>query len=121
MVSDGSGSDLARRMFDAVLSDAAPAIRTMPRADLVALVEAASAEGCAESTRAKLIEVARTTDAVAANWFHCDGVGCVGRQAGRKNQTFQTAYDKAMCERFGVPFAQARSGFVVHIVNDGGR
>ena len=73
---------------------------TIERSELVAIIDAAS-EGCAESTRAKLRHVAETTDAVAAGWFHCNGVGCPGSQAKRRNQSFQEAFDRAMGERFG--------------------
>lgn len=71
------------------------------RADLVEIVDRATAEGCAMSTREKLLDVARTTDAVAVGWFFCGTVDCPARQARRRNQSFQTAFDHAMAERFG--------------------
>lgn len=84
---------------------------TITRADLVALIDDA-ATGCAESTRTKLRAVAETTEAVAAGWWHCDGVSCPSRQARRKNQTFQERYDRAMAERFGRDLFQS---FVVRV------
>lgn len=89
---------------------------TIPRGELVELVARAS-EGCAQSTRDKLIAVAETTDAVAAGWWHCDGVSCVSRQAGRRNQTFQMAYDKAIAERYDLAFdGNGSSAVVVGVV-----
>lgn len=80
---------------------------TIPREELVRIIEEASI-GCADSTRAKLRVVARTTGAVAVGWFHCDGVACPARQARRANQTFQREFDQAMYERFGVSFNNER-------------
>jgi hypothetical protein len=74
--------------------------RSISRADLVRLVDQAS-EGCANSSRAKWRAVAETTDAVAVGWFHCDGAHCPARQAGRRNQSFQEAFDRAMATQFG--------------------
>jgi hypothetical protein len=72
------------------------------------------------STRAKLLAVAERTDAVAVGWFHCDGVRCPARQAGRHNQKFQTAFDQAMCARFGREWPRdddlTAPAFVVRIV-----
>lgn len=75
-------------------------VESIPRSELVRIVDEASA-GITESTRAKLRAVAETTDALAVGWFHCDGARCPARQAGRHNQEFQTAFDRAMAERFG--------------------
>jgi hypothetical protein len=79
--------------------------RHIQRDDLVRIIDAAS-EGCKNSTRAKLRAVAETTDAVTVGWFHCSGVGCPSRQARRHNQVFQAAFDRAMCERFEIVFAE---------------
>lgn len=77
---------------------------TIDRDVLVGIVEDAieEAERCAPSTREKFIEVAKTTDKFAAGWFHCDGVGCIARQARRPNQGFQTAFDHSMWRFLGV-------------------
>jgi hypothetical protein len=75
---------------------------TIERSEFVSIVGLASAYGCADSTRAKLRQVAETTEAVAAGWFHCDGHQCPAMQAGRRNQLFQTAFDRAMAAHFGV-------------------
>jgi hypothetical protein len=84
------------------------------RDELVRIVTEASATGCAERTRRKLIAVAETTDAVAFGWFHCDGVGCPARQARVHNQTFQKAYDEAMSRLLGAhDIAVARVGVLV--------
>lgn len=89
---------------------------TITRDELVEIVDRA-AEGITASTRARLLKVAETTDAVAAGWWHCDGVGCVSRQARRKNQTFQMAYDKAIAGRFGVVFdGTGHTGVVVRVI-----
>lgn len=72
------------------------------RDDLIGVVAIAS-YGLTESTRAKLLKVAETTNAVAVGWFHCDGVDCPARQARRHNQRFQTAFDREMGLRFGRP------------------
>lgn len=74
---------------------------SIERAALVEIVDTAASEGCAASTREKLLAVAETTGAVAVGWFHCDGIGCPTRQARRRSQPFQTAFDRAMAERFG--------------------
>lgn len=85
------------------------------RDELVEIVEQsiASSERCAQSTREKLLDVAHTTDKFAAGWFHCDGVGCIARQARRRNQGFQTAFDHAMWERFN---RDRGSTFAVEVV-----
>lgn len=70
------------------------------RDELIRMVDVAS-EGITESTRVKLLAVAETAGAVAVGWFHCDGVRCPARQAGRRNQAFQTRFDEAMAARFG--------------------
>jgi hypothetical protein len=70
------------------------------RAELVRIIDEASAGVCAESTREKLRRVAETTGVLAVGWFHCDGVQCPARQARRTNQRFQSAFDTAMAERF---------------------
>ncbi len=84
------------------------------RADLVRIVDEASAQGCAQSTRTKLLGVAETTQAVAVGWFHCDGVGCPARQARRQNQAFQQAFDNAMAAHLGRKLDPC-DPFVVHI------
>lgn len=81
------------------------------RTELVRVVDRAS-QGITESTRAKLRAVAESTDAVAVGWFHCEGVTCPARQAGRHNQRFQEAFDLAMAERYGQP---VESPFVVYV------
>lgn len=75
---------------------------SISRSDLIEVVDYA-ATGITPSTRAKLLEVAKTTEAVAVGWWHCDGVNCPARQARRKNQGFQEAFDRAMSARFGRP------------------
>lgn len=77
--------------------------RTIARDDLVVIVDKA-ADGVADSTREKLVAVARTTDAVAVGWFHCDGVSCPARQARRQNRRFQEAFDRAMYDHFGLEY-----------------
>ncbi len=77
------------------------------RADLVRIVEKA-AQDINPRTRDRLIAVARTTDAVAAGWWHCDGAGCPAQQAHVRNQCFQERYDRAMAEYFGrIPDARS--------------
>lgn len=73
---------------------------TITRDELVGIVDLASA-GITESTREKLLKVAQTTPAVAVNWWHHDGVSCLARQAGRRNQRFQSEFDQTMARRFG--------------------
>lgn len=88
---------------------------TITRDELVEVI-ARAAEGITASTRAKLLKVAETTDAVAVGWWHCDGVSCPMRQASRRNQAFMTAYDKAMAERFGRTISGMGLGaFVVRV------
>jgi hypothetical protein len=70
------------------------------RAELVRIINRTS-EGCTESTRARLRAVATQTNAVAVGWWHCDGVGCPIRQAGRRtNQAFQQRFDTEMAALF---------------------
>lgn len=77
-------------------------ICTISRLDLMETVGRVLANiECADSTKEKLFAVAEMTDAVAVGWWHCDGVSCPARQARRKNQAFQTGFDRAMAERFG--------------------
>ena len=73
-------------------TNTAPAIR---RSDLIRIVEAASI-GLTESSREKWLQVARITRAFATGWFHCDGVGCIARQAKRPNQAFHEHFDALM-------------------------
>lgn len=89
---------------------------TIERSELVRIVDEAS-RGITASTREKLLAVAETTPAVTAGWFHCEGVGCPIRQAGRRsNQKFQTAYDFAMAQRFEIdPVDMAVEPFVVWV------
>jgi hypothetical protein len=79
-----------------------PVIR---RADLIRIVTDAST-GLAESTILKYLRTAETTTAVAVGWFHCNGVGCLARQAKRPSQVFQERYDTLMAEHLdlGGPF-----------------
>lgn len=74
----------------------------IPRQEFIGIMDAATV-GITPSTRSKLMAVARGTQAVAVGWFHCNGVMCPARQAGRHNQTFQLAFDRAMTERFHTP------------------
>lgn len=78
--------------------------KTIPRADLVRIIEDSLPGDCAQSTRDGLRRVAATTDAVAVGWFHCGDALCPMRQVRRRsgNQAFQTAFDQAMAEYFGV-------------------
>lgn len=94
-----------------------PLVRQLKRTDLVRVVDEAT-QGLTASTRAKLLAVAESTDAVAVGWFFCGTVDCPARQARRRNQAFMTAFDKAMCERFGVAFDQdvRIDPFVVEVV-----
>src|SRR4051794_3095601 len=88
---------------------------TITRKELVRIVDESS-RGVTASTRARLLAVAETTDAVAAGWFHCDGVQCPASQAGRRNQQFQEAYDYAMALRFDVaPEDMSIEPFVVRV------
>ena len=92
------------------------ATEVITRRDLIAIIDEASARGCAESTRAKLLAVARSTDAVAAGWWFCGETNCPARQARVRNTRFQTAYDHAMTARFGRP---NYANFIVRVVDDG--
>ena len=74
---------------------------TIDRATFIEIVREAASAGCAVSTRGKLLSIAETAPAVAVGWFHCDGVQCPASQARRRNQSFQTAFDRAMALRFG--------------------
>jgi hypothetical protein len=92
---------------------------TIERSELVRIVDEAS-QGITSSTRQKLLDVAETTNAVAAGWFHCEGVGCPIRQAGRRtNQKFQTAFDFAIAQRFDIPPEDLSiEPFVIWVRND---
>lgn len=93
---------------------------TITRAELVNVVDTATA-GITASTRAKLLAVAESTDAVAVGWFHCDGCLCPASQAGRRNQRFMEGFDRAMAQRFGrvvsesQEFGPAFKPFVVEV------
>jgi len=73
---------------------------TISRADLLRIVEKA-AQDISPRTRDRLIAVAQTTEAVAAGWWHCEGVGCPARQAHVRNQKFQERYDLMMARHCG--------------------
>lgn len=96
--------------------------RTITRADLIEVVTAALVDVPTESTREKLLHVAQTTNAVAVGWFHCGSAQCPAAQAGRRNQVFQTAFDKAMAERFDRKWNEdlAIKPFVVRVVDERG-
>jgi hypothetical protein len=98
---------------------------TIARGDLIDIVDAAT-YGLTASTRAKLLAVAQTTEAVAVGWFHCNGVTCPARQARRRNQDFQTAFDRRMAARFGREWDDEAipspfEPFVVRVVADNAR
>jgi hypothetical protein len=72
----------------------------LERRDFVRVVDEASARITA-STRAKLLAVAETTDAVAIAASHHDGVDCLASQAGRRNRKFEQEFDRAVAVKFG--------------------
>lgn len=71
------------------------------RSTLIRIIDEATT-GITASTRAKLLGVGHTADAVAVGWFHCDGVRCPASQANRRNQAFQEAFDQAVCAHLGI-------------------
>jgi hypothetical protein len=86
------------------------------RDEFVRIVNQAS-EGCTESTRVRLRRVVETTDRVAVGWFHCNGVGCPIRQAGRRtNQTFQERFDTHMAALFDAEYDAAKARIVPFVV-----
>lgn len=86
-----------------------PANLSIKREDLVQIVKDASV-GLADSTILKYLHVAETTDAFAAGWFHCDGVGCIAQQAKHPNQVFHKRFDTLMAQflDLGEPYPMVR-------------